>query len=137
MDPIEEKIAPLVEALNNSGYFTTYSSCEGHFGLHDPHRFDDREKAEVRFEPIDGIADTTIESFFAQVLTPFLNSSAEWKATFDISKKYIPNPDADIEYDYVFTIKPFNPYESNDKKRKHVDSLIKEITESVRRMKLL
>jgi hypothetical protein len=132
MKPIEERIRPLVDAINDVGYFKTFSSCEGHFGLRDPHRYDNREKAEVRFHELQGIEETTIETFFAAILKEFISSPVQWEATLDICKRYTPNHDGWIEYAYIFTLKPFNPHEANELKRKHVNKLIEVVTEAVR-----
>jgi hypothetical protein len=46
---IEPLILPLVNAINQTGLFTTFSSCEGHFAPGEQ-TIDDRNRADVRFE---------------------------------------------------------------------------------------
>jgi hypothetical protein len=132
MKPIEERIRPLVDAINDVGYFKTFSNCEGHFGLRDSHRYDNREKAEVRLHELQGIEETAIETFFAAILKEYVSSPVQRKVTLDICKRYTPNDDGRIEYAYIFTLKPFDPHEADELKQKHVDELIEPVTKAVR-----
>ena len=132
---IELRILPLVKAINETGLFRTFSSCEGHFGHHDPDNFTDMENANVSFDPVEGISEDRIESFFARVFADHRNSQTKWEATLSICKYYVPSEEGrlPIQYHYRFEIHPFNPYESNEEKRRHVDILIEEVTNNVRR----
>ena len=65
---IEERIKPLVDALNSIGYIRTFSSCEGHYEIYDSHSFNnDREYAEVMFE-IDNGKEKDLENLIFNIL---------------------------------------------------------------------
>jgi len=129
---IEPRILPLVVALNSSGLFETFSSCEGHFGRRE-HR--DRQQAEIRMYALTGVAENVIEAFCHKVLLDFINSPTQWHSLLSIRKEYVAlnEPPKPLTSYFVFEIKPFNARESPRKKREHVDTLLHEVTASVER----
>ncbi len=70
MDTIEPEIRPLVDALNQTGLVRTFSSCQGHFGP-DEQTLVDRNHAEVRFVPAEGVSTESVEKLLASLLTRF------------------------------------------------------------------
>src|SRR5712691_10445236 len=126
MDEIEPRIKPLVDALNNTELVSTFSSCEGHFGFYDPQDFTDKEKADLRFDPEEGVSEREIELFFSYVLEKYEESGQMHKSALSIYKKYtsLSKGEMPIDFVYVLEIRPFNPYITNEEKRNIVDDAI-------------
>jgi len=131
-DEIEPRIRPLVEALNGTGLFTTFSSCEGHFEAGDD--LAGKGRAAVCFHALKDVTEARVEEFFTEILAAYLNSLGEWGAGLSVMKIYVPNAEraVPLEYFYAFEIRPFNPRASSEAKRKAVDDLIREISRRVR-----
>lgn len=102
MQEIELKILPLVQALNSTGLVSTFSRFEGHFDTSS--RFNDRNKADVRFDPEDNVSDNDIQMFISYIITRFrfgnLHSFSPVIAT--AHKLYAPiGPEENKEIDFV------------------------------------
>lgn len=128
MDTIEPKIRPLVEALNNTGLVRTFSSCEGHF-LPEEQTFVDRNQAEVRFVPAEGVAVDAVEKLLATLLTQFKARHGLIPVKVTAYKLYTPIDDEAIEETFVLELKPFNRFDSPDRKRADVDRTIIQVLE--------
>lgn len=123
---IEEKIKPLVDALNETGILATFSSCEGHFGLHEQ-ELQDRNHADVRFDLLESISEPKLELFLTYLMTEFNNKHSFTPVELTAYKYYIPTMGFDelrIDASYMIKIEPFDRFESPEKKRKDVDMAI-------------
>ena len=123
MDAIEPKIHPLVEALNQTGLVCTFSSCEGHF-LPKEQTLVDRNRAEVRFVPAEGIANERVEQFLSFLLTRFKNRHGVLPIHLVGYKLYTPLDGEPVEESFVLELRPFNRFDSPERKRADVDRAI-------------
>ena len=122
---IEPGILPLVEALNNTGVVHTFSSCQGHFDQF--HRFNDKNKADVRFHPEDNISEKEIEKFIYFLLSEFNDKHSFDPVILSAHKLYTPlqpNENEIIDYVYVIELTPFDQEVSPEQKRQNVDQAI-------------
>ncbi len=132
MQEIEPQILPLVQALNSTGLVHTFSSCQGHFDTYN--RFHNHHKADVRFDPADGISDYDIEKFISSIITRFNNQHSFSPVTLTAHKLYAPiNPGEDKEIDYVYVLEliPFDQGVSPEEKRRDIDKAILDATDIV------
>jgi len=134
---IEPRIRVLVDALNRTGMIKTVSSCEGHLeetleAMKEQGSFYPRDSAYVSFERLEYIEESMLEELFRFIYSDHLDSKTKWDATLSITKRYIACKETvPIESHYRFTLKLFDPHEPLDKKRAKLDTLIKEVAESV------
>lgn len=70
---IEPRILPLVKAINETKLFRTFSSCEGYYNEDDQDQYMDRNRADVRFDPISDTTLETTEHFITYLMTEFNN----------------------------------------------------------------
>ncbi|MVM37548.1 hypothetical protein GO730_07875 [Spirosoma sp. HMF3257] len=126
MEDIEPKIRPLVDALNKTGLVRTFSSCEGHF-LPEEQTLVDRNHAEVRFVPTDGVSIEDVESLLAYVLTRFKAGHGLIPVKVTAYKLYTPIDEETVEETFVFQLTPFNRFDSPDRKRADVDRAIGQV----------
>ncbi|GAB3014290.1 hypothetical protein [Spirosoma pulveris] len=120
MEDIEPRIRPLVDALNKTGLVRTFSSCEGHFTPKEQ-TLVDRNHAEVRFVPADGVTVQDIEKLVAFLLTRFKTRHGLLPVKVTAYKLYTPIDAHEIEETFVIELKPFNRFDSPDRKRDDVD----------------
>lgn len=138
MDPIEPRIRPLVDALNETHLIETFSSCQGHFGEpQSPDDFTDRTKAHVRAYFLPEVPEGDVEDLILRILSDYMDDSTKWEAHLTISKQYIADPRENgvsqaLDAILVVELWPFNPNTSALEKRRAVDRLIEETTVSVR-----
>jgi hypothetical protein len=130
MDTIEPKIFPLVEALNATGLVRTFSSCEGHF-LPDEQTLVDRNQAEVRFVPADGVALYTVEKLLTYLLTRFKTRHGLLPMKVTAYKLYTPIEEDVVEETFVIELKPFNRFDSPDQKRSDTDRAIEQLVKLI------
>ncbi|MCX6215943.1 hypothetical protein [Spirosoma sp.] len=126
MEDIEPRIRPLVDALNKTGLVRTFSSCEGHFSPGEQ-TLVDRNHAEVRFVPADGVAEQDIESLLASLLTRFKARHGLLPVKVTAYKLYTPIDANEVEETFVIELKPFNRFDSPDRKRDDVDRAIEQV----------
>lgn len=129
---IEEKILPLVAALNDTGILYTCSSCQGHFEESDQ-ELQDRNKADVRFDPADNISLDEIEKFINYIFVEFNERESFSPISMRPYKLYIPHQEGE-EADFVFVIElePFDRFDAPLKKRVAIDNAINVLTVIVR-----
>lgn len=141
--PIEPKILPLVNALNETKIVETFSSCEGHYD-DDIHNLDlevdekeimDRGRAEVRFDPAPNISLDIIERMLIYIISEFDKEHGFYPAIVYSKKIYVPNSQLNIEFVFSLEIRPFNRLEDSIKKRLDTDRAIIQTTEIVNRFK--
>ncbi len=125
-DTIEPKIRPLVDALNKTGLVRTFSSCEGHFAP-DQQTLVDRNHAEVRFVPADGVSEADVEKLLTYVLTRFKARHGLIPVNVKAHKRYTPLDDEAVESTFVLELKPFNRFELPDRKRTDTDRAIEQV----------
>jgi len=131
---IEEKIRPLVDALNETGVLTTFSSCEGHFSLYEQ-ELQDRNYADVRFDLLESISESKLELFLTYLMTEFNNKHSFTPVQLTAFKYYIPTMGSDelkIDASYMIKIEPFDRFDSPEIKRSNVDVAILQATELVK-----
>ncbi|GAB3996794.1 hypothetical protein GCM10028807_40270 [Spirosoma daeguense] len=136
MNDLEPKIRPLVDVLNQIGIIQTFSSCEGHF---DTLRSDgsttslvDRSHAEVRFVPAPNVALSTVEQLLAFVLTRFKAKHGLIPVKISGYKLYTPIDEKTVEETFVLELRPFNRFDSPERKRSDIDRAIEQTTELVK-----
>lgn len=126
MTELEPKIRPLVDALNKTGLVRTFSSCEGHYRP-DEQTLVDRNQAEVRFVPTDGIAVDQVEKWLATVLTRFRTRHGLIPINLTAYKLYTPIDEETVEEAFVLAVKPFNRFDPPDRKRADTDRAITQV----------
>ncbi|SFC92573.1 hypothetical protein [Spirosoma endophyticum] len=126
MEDIEPKIRPLVDALNATGLVRTFSSCEGHFAPNEQ-TLVDRNHAEVRFVPADGIAVGEVEKLLAYVVTRFKSRHGLLPVNVTAHKLYTPLDSEAIEETFVLQLRPFNRFDPPDQKRADMDRAIAQV----------
>ena len=123
---IEPKIRPLVDALNKFGLVRTFSSCEGHFNPEEQ-TLVDRNQAYVRFVPADDVMADAVETFLAYVLTRFKAQYGLIPINLTAHKLYTPIDDEAIDKTFVLELRPFNRFDSPDRKRADTDRAIEQV----------
>ncbi|MFD2933900.1 hypothetical protein [Spirosoma flavum] len=126
MDELEPKIRPLVEAIANTGLVRTFSSCEGHYSPNEQ-TLVDRNHAEVRFIPAEGVPVEDIEKLLAYLLTRFKTQYGLIPVNVTAHKRYTPLADEVVEETFVLELRPFNRFDSPDRKRADTDRAIDQV----------
>lgn len=126
MDTIEPKIRPLIDALNKTGLVRTFSSCEGHFST-DEQTLVDRNQAYVRFVATRDVPVESVEKLLAFVLTRFRSQHGLIPINLTGYKLYTPIDDETIEETFVLELRPFNRFDSPDRKRSDTDRAIEQV----------
>ncbi|WP_460934481.1 hypothetical protein [Spirosoma humi] len=128
MNELEPKIRPLVDALNKTGLVQTFSSCEGHYRP-DEQTLVDRNHAEVRFVPADGITVGQVEKWLATVLTRFRARHGLIPINLVAYKLYTPIGEETVDETFVLALKPFNRFDPPDRKRADTDRAITQVSQ--------
>ena len=116
---IEPSILPLVNAINQTGLFTTFSSCEGHFRPHEQ-TIDDRNHADVRFERKKGISEKSANAFLYFLVNQYPLGLI--RAGLSVYKIYTPfHPLNTANYVYVIQIAPYDRFDTPERKRAETD----------------
>ena len=116
---IEPRILPLVTAINQTGLFTTFSSCEGHF---EPKQqtIDDRNQADVRFERKKGVSEKRADDFLHFLVNEYPLGLI--LAGLSVYKIYAPfHPLNTANYVYVIQIEPYDRFDTPERKRAETD----------------
>lgn len=116
---IEPRILPLVIAINQTGLFTTFSSCEGHF---EPNQqtIDDRNRADVRFERRKGVGEKRANDFLYFLVNEYPLGLI--RAGLSVYKIYAPyHPLNTANYVYVIKIEPYDRFDTPERKRAETD----------------
>lgn len=128
MDTIEPQIRPLVDALNQTGLVRTFSSCEGHF-LPEEQTLVDRTHAYVRFVPAGDVPVESIEKLLSFLLTRFRSQHGLIPINLTGYKLYTPIDDETVEETFVLELRPFNRFDSDDRKRNDTDRAIEQLVQ--------
>lgn len=136
VSPIEPKIKPLVDALNNNGICYTFSSCQGHYE-DEEQEFMDRNHADVRFDLCDNISLEAVEHFLTFLITEFQNRHSCTPISLTAHKLYAPTEDYSLDFVYVIELTPFDRFESSKTKREITDIAILQTTQIVNDYKKL
>jgi hypothetical protein len=132
MDDLEPKIEPLVNALNKTGLVRTFSSCEGHYAPFEQ-TLVDRNQAEVRFVPADGVLVESVEKLLSYILTRFKARHGLIPVKTTAYKLYTPVDDEAVDQTFVIELRPFNRFDSPDRKRADTDRAIEQVIELIDR----
>ena len=132
---IEALIRPLVDAINGTGAFNTFSSCEGHFD--EPYAANAcalRSSASVCFTIKEGVTESSVEEFFRHILTARVGTTGTSESSLTISKVYAPRYAGapELRHFYAFEIRPLNADSERENRRRTVDEAIREISQRVR-----
>ncbi|QIP17890.1 hypothetical protein G8759_19560 [Spirosoma aureum] len=130
MTDLEPHIRPLVEALNATGVVRTFSSCEGHFRP-DEQTIVDRNRAEVRFVPADGIMIEKVERFVSFILTRFKSQHGLIPINVVGYKLYTPIDDETVDETFVLELRPFNRFDPPDRKRSDTDRAVDQVIQTL------
>jgi len=133
---IEEKIYPLVYEISNLNLFHTFSSCQGHFEDNEQ-ELQDKNKADVRFELLDGTSIATAEHFITYLMTEFNNKYSFTPITLFGYKLYSPDDDYEVDHIFVIELKPFDRFDNSKKKRREIDIAIINASDIVTKYKEL
>jgi hypothetical protein len=116
---IEYRILPLVNAINQTGLFTTFSSCEGHFAPWEQ-TIDDRNRADVRFKRRKGISEKRANDFLYFLVNQYPLGLI--RAGLSVYKIYTPfHPLNSADYAYVIQIEPYDRFDTSEHKRAETD----------------
>ncbi len=116
---IEHRILPLVKAINQTGLFTTFSSCDGHFRPGEQ-TIDDRNRADVRFERKKGISEKKANAFLYFLVNHYPLGLI--RAGLSVYKIYAPfHPLNTADYVYVIQITPYDRFDTPKHKRAETD----------------
>ncbi len=126
INPIEPKILPLVEAINQLGLFKTFSSCEGHYLTND--QYMDRKHADVRFDPLPATSLEQTEHFLTFLITEFNNEHSFCPIMLSAHKLYSPNNEYKSDFCFVIRFDPFDLFDKPMDKRTATDKAIKQAT---------
>ncbi len=130
MEEIEPQIRPLVDALNATGLVRTFSSCEGHYSAEEQ-TLVDRNRADVRFVPAEGVTEKEIEGLLTYLLTRFKRQHGVLPVQVVGYKVYTPIDDEAVDETFVLELRPFNRFEPPDRKRADTDRAIEKLTRLV------
>ena len=112
---IEPSILPLVIAIIQTGLFTTFSSCEGHFSPGEQ-TIDDRNSADVRFERKKGVSEKSANAFLYFLVNHYPLGLI--RAGLSVYKIYTPfHPLNTADYVYVIQIAPYDRFDTPEHKR--------------------
>lgn len=123
---IEPGILPLVETLNATGLVQTFSSCEGHYGP-DEQTLVDRNHAYVRFVPAPDVSVGQVEELITGLLTRFKARHGLVPITLTGYKLYTAIDDEAIDKTFVLELRPFNRFDSADRKRADTDRAVAQV----------
>jgi hypothetical protein len=116
---IEYRILSLVNAINQTGLFTTFSSCEGHFAPWEQ-TIDDRNRADVRFKRRKGISEKRANDFLYFLVNQYPLGLI--RAGLSVYKIYTPfHPLNSADYVYVIQITPYDRFDTPEHKRAETD----------------
>lgn len=116
---IEPRILPLVNAINQTGLFTIFSSCEGHFRPGEQ-TLDDRNRADVRFERKKGVSEKSANAFLYFLVNQYPLGLI--RAGLSVYKLYTPfHPLNTADYVYVIQIAPFDRFDTPQHMRAETD----------------
>jgi hypothetical protein len=116
---IEYRILSLVNAINQTGLFTTFSSCEGHFAPGEQ-TIDDRNRADVRFKRRKGISEKRANDFLYFLVNQYPLGLI--RAGLSVYKIYTPfHPLNSADYVYVIQITPYDRFDTPEHKRAETD----------------
>ena len=116
---IEPRILPLVTAINQTGLFTTFSSCEGHF---EPNQqtIDDRNRADVRFDRRKRVSEQKADEFLHFLVNEYPLGLI--RAGLSVYKIYAPfHLRNTADYVYVVQIEPYDRFDTPERKRAETD----------------
>ncbi|WP_354004232.1 hypothetical protein [Spirosoma liriopis] len=130
MEEIEPQIRPLVDALNATGLVRTFSSCEGHYSAEEQ-TLVDRNRADVRFVPAEGVTEKEIQGLLTYLLTRFKGQHGVLPVQVVGYKVYTPIDDEAVDETFVLELRPFNRFEPPDRKRADTDRAIEKLTRLV------
>jgi hypothetical protein len=124
--PVEARILPLVEALNETKILKTFSSCQGHYkGIEQ--RLQDRNFADVRFFALPTAAEGDVETLLRYINGAFFD--LETQMHVQTYKNYIGFKEMGIYRDsYAIIIKPTDRFEHPARKRACTDEAIQILT---------
>ena len=128
MTDIEPRIRPLVDALKATGLVQTFSSCEGHFSP-DEQTLVDRNHAEVRFVPAEGVTNEAVEKLLTYLLTRFKAHHGLLPVTVTAHKLYTPIDEEAMEETFVLQLRPFNRFDPPNRKRDDTDWVIRQVVD--------
>lgn len=123
MNDIEPGILPLVDGLNATGLVRTFSSCEGHFAPHEQ-TIVDRNHAEVRFVPAEGISTEQVETALGQWLITYKKKHGLMPVRVIGYKLFTP-VDEDLDVTFVIELHPFNRFDPPETKRADVNRSVR------------
>ena len=116
---IEYRILSLVNAINQTGLFTTFSSCEGHFAPGEQ-TIDDRNRADVRFKRRKGISEKRANDFIYFLVNQYPLGLI--RAGLSVYKIYTPfHPLNTADYVYVIQIAAYDRFDTPEHKRAETD----------------
>ena len=116
---IEPRILPLVNAINQTGLFTTFSSCEGHFRPGEQ-TLDDRNRADVRFERRKWVSEKRANDFLYFLVNEY--PLGVIRAGLSVYKVYAPFHSLNTaDYVYVIQIEPYYRFDTPERKRAETD----------------
>ncbi len=121
---IEPKILPLVEAINWTKLFRTFSSCQGHYGDDEQDQYMDRNNADVRFDPLEGTTLEMTEHFITYLMTEFDKRHSFAPIILTGYKLYAPDNDYRSSFVFVIELKPFDREKKPIQKRNDTDKAI-------------
>lgn len=130
MTTVEPNIRPLVDSLNQTGIVRTFSSCEGHFSPAEQ-TLVDRNHAEVRFIPNPEVPVDLVEQLLAYLLTRFKVRHGLIPVNLAGYKLYTPIDEATVEETFVLELRPFNRFDSPDRKRADTDRAIQQVVQLI------
>lgn len=130
MEDIEPKIRPLVDAMNATGLVRTFSSCEGHY-MPEQQTLVDRNHAEVRFVPAEGVTMNKVEKWLRFLLTRFKNLHGLIPINLHGYKLYTPIGNEAVDETFVLELRPFNRFDPPDRKRADTDRAIEQVEKLV------
>ena len=123
---IELAILPLVEVLNKTGLVQTFSSCEGHFDPQDQ-TLRDRNHAEVRFVPVEGVAVSDVEMWLGNLLNQFKSRHGLMPVTVVGYKLFTPLGEGAIDETFVLELRLFNRFDPPTTKRLDIDRALMQL----------
>jgi hypothetical protein len=131
---IEPGILPLVDAINSLNFLETFSSCEGHYEK-EHQELMDRNKADVRFDPLPQVKLEKVEHFITYLITEFNREHGFDPITLTGHKMYAPDDDYRPHFTFVLELSPFDRFYSPTKKRATTNIAIKQAVELIKKYK--
>jgi len=125
-DDLEPRIRPLVDALNRTGVVRTFSSCEGHYEPQEQ-TLVDRTFGFVKFVPVDGGTEQSVESFLGALLARFKARHGLMPIHLLGYKLFTPLDEEAVETSFVLELRPFNRFDPPAVKRSDTDRAIERL----------